>query len=123
VALRDKYDVLRTDHQAALDALNAHMEHASQQTQDAGTVDRTQDAGTVEQKPTRPEGHYSRLARWSGEGGMVQQQASANEWVRANHEQRSEMSDLNQHIERSEAGQAPDKTPDIGRVPENDIER
>jgi len=123
VALRDKYDVLRTDHQTELGALNAPMEKAPQPTQDAGTVDRTHDAGAVDNEPTRPEGHYQQNSRWSGVGDMVSENAAARAMNKDNNERLNARDALNDHIDRAEAGTTPEKAPEIGRAPENDIER
>ncbi len=123
MALRDKYDVLRIDHQTALDALNAHMEQAPQPTQDAGAVDRTHDAEAVDREPNRPEGHYQQNSRWTASGDMVSQQASANAMHKDNQERMNARDALNDHIDRAEAGTTPEKAPEISRAHENDIER
>jgi hypothetical protein len=107
------YSPLREAHQKALDALNSHAD-APQPSQEISPADLT---------PTRPEGHYQQNSRWTDAGDMVSQQASANAMHKDNQERMNARDALNQHVDRTEAGEAPEKAPDITRAPENDIER
>lgn len=117
---RKNYAPLREAHQNALDALNNHLGQKTQQP--------TQDVSASERAPTRPEGHTRQSPGWTAEGGMAQQQASANAWARAaeSPERQAARAALDQHIERGAAGRAPEQTleqkAEISRK-SNDIER
>jgi len=65
---RNDYGPLRDAHQKALDAAKNHAEPI--------------------EEPTRPEGRYQQPRAWTSEGGLVQNEASANDWARASRQAR-----------------------------------
>ncbi len=111
---RNDYGPLREAHRQALDALNSHIDQTQQPAQDVRSADL---------EPTRPEGNYRNLPAAPDTGDLVSQQTYANAVHAARQEHANARDALNQHVDRTEAGEAPEKAPDITRAPENDIER
>lgn len=108
------YQPLRDAHQQALDALNSHID----QTQTSG-----HDAGAVDVEPTRPEGVYRQAESWPMDQSLPAQNRAANQQFERSLEHQSALDALNEHVDRADAGETIDKTQDIGRAPEPDIER
>jgi hypothetical protein len=106
---RNDYGPLREAHQKAL---NDRSEQPEQPAQETGTPDR---------EPTRPEGHYQQSPGWTDQGGMAQQQASANAWVKASHERQAALDDRGQDKDepRSQAEDSPSQ-PEREKKPELD---
>jgi hypothetical protein len=114
---RSDYGPLRDESQKRLEALNNHIEQTTPQPAGPEVA--------ADREATRPEGQVRQSPGWTSYGGYVEHQASANTWHKeANSPER--LAALNQHIERADAGQKPEQSPDrendLSRKPD-DIER
>jgi hypothetical protein len=82
-----------TIEQTATPGFYGPLEEAHRQVQadlDKGIDLKAEHEPAIEQEPTRPEGHPAEGPGWTDRGDMVSQQRSAMEWVRHNHELRSQ---------------------------------
>lgn len=99
---RNFYGPLRDPHSKALDATGTR-------------------AGEAEE-PARPEGNYQQRG-WTAEGGLVQQQASANDWLRANEQARQNAlsrqearENLAERIDHAKTGQTQEQAAGSERI-------
>jgi hypothetical protein len=92
---RKNYGVLRDEHARQVDELYQNIEET--------------------REPTRPQ----RSPGWTSRGGMVQQQESAIEWVKASSQRRAALEEIQREHNEQEPEVAPDQTPKR----DDDIER